>query len=35
MAINCVVLMGRITRPLELKKTQSGKSVVQFSIAVD
>ena len=35
MAINCVVLMGRITHPLELKKTQSGKSVVQFSIAVD
>lgn len=35
MAINCVVLMGRITRPLELKKTQNGKSVVQFSIAVD
>ena len=35
MSINSVVLMGRITRPLELKKTQSGKSVTQFSIAVD
>ena len=35
MSINSVVLMGRITRSLELKKTQSGKSVVQFSIAVD
>ena len=27
--------MGRITHHLEMKKTQSGKSVITFSIAVD
>lgn len=32
--MNTVVLLGRITAPLELKQTQSGKSVVSFSLAV-
>ena len=33
--INSVILMGRITAAPECKKTQSGISVVSFSIAVD
>jgi len=33
--INRVVLVGRITRDPELRTTQGGKSVVDFSIAVD
>lgn len=33
--INSVVIMGRITAPLELKSTQSGLSVLQFTVAVD
>ena len=33
--INTVILMGRITAAPECKKTQSGISVVSFSIAVD
>ncbi len=33
--LNTVVLMGRITAAPELKKTQSGISVVSFSVAVD
>lgn len=33
--INSVVLMGRITAPLELRSTQSGTSVLQFTVAVD
>ena len=32
--MNIVILLGRITAPLELKQTQSGKSVVKFSLAV-
>lgn len=32
---NCVILMGRITKDLELKTTSSGVSVLSFSIAVD
>ena len=35
MAINNIVLMGRITKELELKQTQSGKHVLSFTIAVD
>ena len=33
--LNKVILMGRITADLELKKTASGISVTSFSIAVD
>ena len=33
--LNNVILMGRITKDLELKQTQSGISVLQFGIAVD
>ena len=33
--LNKVILMGRITTDLELKKTSSGISVTSFSIAVD
>jgi len=34
MAINVVALEGRLTRPPEIRKTESGVSVMQFSIAV-
>lgn len=33
--LNHIVLMGRLTRDPELRRTQSGVSVVSFSIAVD
>jgi len=33
--INRVVLTGRLTKDLELKKTNSNKSVIQCSLAVD
>lgn len=33
--MNKVVLIGRITRDLELRKTQSGTSVVSFTLAVN
>ncbi|MCM1167733.1 MAG: single-stranded DNA-binding protein [Lachnospiraceae bacterium] len=33
--MNKVLMMGRITRDLELKATPNGKSVCAFSIAVD
>lgn len=33
--INNVTLMGRFTRSVELKKTPSGTSVVNFTLAVD
>lgn len=32
--INRVVLVGRITRDLEMRKTQNGTSVMSFSLAV-
>lgn len=35
MSINRVILLGRITRDLELKQTPNGVSVLPFSIAVD
>lgn len=35
MSINNVTLMGRLTADAELKNTQSGVSVVNFTIAVD
>ena len=35
MALNFVALLGRITKDLELKSTQSGTSVLQFTVAVD
>ena len=35
MALNKVILMGRITHPLEIKQTQNGTAVLQFSIAID
>lgn len=33
--MNVVVLTGRLTKDIELKKTQSGTSVVNFTIAVN
>lgn len=33
--LNKVILMGRLTRDPELRKTQSGTSVASFSLAVD
>lgn len=33
--MNKVQLIGRVTREIELKKTQSGKSVISFSLAVN
>ncbi len=33
--LNRVILMGRITQDLELKTTQSGVSVLSFTVAVD
>lgn len=35
MSINRTILIGRITRDPELKKTQSGVSVVSFTLAVN
>ena len=33
--INRVVLVGRLTRDVEVRKTQSGLSVAQFTVACD
>ena len=33
--LNKIILMGRLTRDPELRRTQSGTAVVSFSIAVD
>ena len=33
--INRIILVGRLTRDPELRSTQSGKSVVSFTLAVD
>ena len=33
--INVVTLIGRFTKDVEVRKTQTGKSVAQFSIAVN
>ena len=33
--INNVVLVGRLTRDIELRKTQSGLSVASFTVACD
>ena len=33
--INQAIIMGRITAPLEIKQTQSGTPVLQFTVAVD
>ena len=35
MSLNKVALMGRLTRNPELRHTQAGKSVANFSVAVD
>lgn len=35
MALNRVVLMGRITHDLEVKQTQNGIACLQFNIAVE
>lgn len=35
MAMNYVVLMGRIVNDLEVKQTQSGVACLQFTVAVD
>ena len=32
--MNSIVFIGRITNPIELKQTQAGKSVANFSLAV-
>jgi len=33
--VNHITISGRITKPIEIKNTATGKSVAQFSIAVD
>ena len=33
--VNKVILVGRLTKDIEVQKTQSGKSVANFTIAVD
>lgn len=33
--LNKVILTGRLTKPLELKKTPTGRSVASFSLAVE
>ena len=33
--LNKAIIMGRLTRDPEIKKTQSGLSVCSFSVAVD
>lgn len=33
--LNKVILMGRITKDLEIRQTQNGKSMLKFSMAVD
>lgn len=33
--LNVITLQGRLTRPVELRHTQSGKAVASFSLAVD
>jgi single-strand DNA-binding protein len=33
--LNKVALVGRLTKEIEVKKTQSGLSVAQFSVAID
>lgn len=35
MALNAVVLQGRLTREPELRRTQNGTAVTSFSLAVD
>lgn len=35
MSMNLVVLMGRVTSDIEVKKTPSGVSVARFNVAVD
>lgn len=35
MALNKIVLMGRITRDIDLRRTDSGKAVTSFSIACE
>ena len=35
MSLNKAIIMGRITHELELKQTQSGTAVLQFTVAVD
>ena len=35
MSLNRIIIMGRLTRDPELRRTQSGTSVTSFSLAVD
>lgn len=35
MSLNHIVVMGRMTKDPELRRTQSGKPVVSFTLAVD
>ena len=35
MSINCVALVGRLTRDPELRRTQQGDAVTSFTIAVN
>ena len=33
--LNCIVIMGRLTRDPELRRTGNGTAVASFTIAVD
>ena len=33
--MNKVILTGRLTKDIDLKKTQTGKSVIRFTLAID
>ena len=35
MALNSVIIQGRVTKDIELRYTQSGKAVVGFTVACD
>ena len=35
MSLNKAIIMGRITKDLELKQTTTGKAYVRFVVAVD
>ena len=33
--LNCIVIMGRLVRDPELRRTGSGKAVTSFTVAVE
>lgn len=35
MALNKIIVMGRLTKDVELRNTQSGKAIANFTLAVD